>query len=322
MSAGSTELPKTMWQKTKMLWHPFQNYKEGADGSWQVDVSPEALRCVFYIEFVSFAILGIILSLANSSWNGFDLFDNPIVETFGNANLCVFFDDPPFSYIGAALWCPLTCTITFYLYIDLCRVYAHKVSEDDQFTKITPTFYAWYRAISIFVGVANFYWVEVFAVQPEQHLSLHWTPFGVWMWAMYIMGLQHYVYMWAIGLIDKKHKILGRTYMVFFGIWTLIKFALDLINVAGGNLGQYTEMVVLAYIADFMFDFSLVGLPPLIYLLFVEDMDLVRLSFNVAPPKKDDEKGKEEERGPDVVVDNKSEETQLAENIALNENEE
>ena len=113
------------------------------------------------MEFISFAILGIIITFANSSWNGFELLDNPIVNTFGNANLCVFFDDPPFSYIGAALWCPLTCTMSCYLYIDLCRVYARMKSKDPECCNITPRFYWWYRAVSIFVGIANFYWVEV-----------------------------------------------------------------------------------------------------------------------------------------------------------------
>merc|ERR1712224_310478 len=57
---------------------------------------------------------------------------------------------------------------------------------------------------------------------------------------------------------------------------------LDLINVDGGNLARYEGIVVLAYVSDFLFDFSLVGFPPLIYLLFVKDLDVVRLSFKAA----------------------------------------
>jgi len=279
----------TKWQKIKFLLNPFKNYKlDETDGSWQVDVSPEALRCLFYAEFISFAILGTIISLANSSWNGFDLFDNPIVSTFGNANLCVMFDDPPFSYIAGALWCPMVCTVVFYLYIDLCRVYANKVSEHPQYNEIGDNFYRGYRAVTIFIGLANFYWVEVFAVQPTQNLNLHWSPFAIWMWAMFCMGIQHYVYMLKIGLMEGSDKYWwGIAYLVFFGIWTLIKFSLDLINIStGGDLAQFEGFVVLAYVSDFLFDFSLVGLPPLIYLLFVDELDLVRLTFTAAAPPK------------------------------------
>lgn len=101
------------------------------------------------------------------------------------------------------------------------------------------------------------------------------------MWAMYGMGVQHYIYMWKIGVVRGEKRYWGYAYMVFFGIWTFIKFALDLINVCGGDLGRFDGIVALAYIADFMFDFSLVGCPPFIYLLFIDELDVVRLSVTV-----------------------------------------
>jgi len=294
------------FQKMRYLMRPILSYQEYSDGSWSVEVLPEALRCLFYAEFVAFALIGIIVTFANQSWNGFDLFDNLIVDTFGNANLCIFFDDPPFSYFGAALWTPCTITAILYLYVDLCRVHNHMKASQPQFKEIGPHFYWWYRAVSIFIAVAMCYFVQVFATQPEQDLKLHWTPFGVWMWAMFVMGIQHYVYMLKIGLMSPEADKYwwGIAYLVFFGIWTLIKFSMDIINVYGdGDLGRWTGFVVLAYVTDFLFNFCLVGLPPMIYLLFIDHLDVVR--FRGDGFKQQEADGVEiEEEEPEVILAN------------------
>ena len=61
----------------------------------QIDIYPEAFRMWFYFGFIIFVAIAMSVSLIFSS--ELDIHDNPILNRFGNNNVCIFYDLSPFS---------------------------------------------------------------------------------------------------------------------------------------------------------------------------------------------------------------------------------
>ena len=134
---------KTVLQRLKILLHPFVFFhKDASSGTFSITVVPESLRTYFYIEFWLFCFIGMIVSKLFSKT--FNDEQNPIKDRFGNNNICIYFDEPPFSYFGAALFIPIILTGVLYLFVDIVRVYFNMLNPNIR--KLTKRFllYHWH----------------------------------------------------------------------------------------------------------------------------------------------------------------------------------
>ena len=275
---------KTICERITILLKPFIDYRnDDASGEFSITVVPESLRTYFYIEFWIFCFIGIITTHSASSWNGFSRTSNPILDTFGNNNICIYFDNPPFSYFGAALFVPIILTGVLYLFVDLNRVYFSM--KNPKYPNITPLFYKLYKYTTIFITFSMAFFIQVFATQPTQNMAIHWIPFGILQWAMWLMGIQHYLYFLKMDIIrrDSKNYWCGIVYLIAMGITVVIKFSMDLANLGGAKLwepqDQYGWVKDLASINDAAFMFTVTICPFFIYLIFVDNLDHVRFAI-------------------------------------------
>ena len=266
-----------------------------SEESWTVTVDPEKLRVLFLVEFWSFMTLGFILTVAFSSHNHFNYYKNPIRDMFGNTNPCVFFDDPPFTYFGAALWLILLSTMWLYLFVDLKRVYSHKQAKQRVGEPTYGTcFYCVYTGVSIFIALSFAYFVEVFAIQPEQDMEVHWTPFSFLMWSLFFISLQHFTYMMKTGRgLKPSMKWPGGAYVAIVFTTVFIKFALDLTNVTGVKLWTKAGLhwtKTLSVVNDQVFMFWVMFFPIVIYSCFVELDQLDKVKFTIETTSADAKK--------------------------------
>jgi len=271
-------------------WNPFEC--SVSEDTWVLCVDPEKLRVIFYFEFWAFMALGMILTVSFSELdlNHFDYHHNPITAMFGNPNPCVFFDDPPFSYFGAALWFVLLGTMWLYLFVDLKRVYTHK--RDREAAGHSVWFYRIYTAVSIFIALSFAYFVEVFAIQPSQDVVVHWVPFTFLMWSLFLLCVQHFTYMITTKQgLKPSQKWPGIAYVALVFTTVFIKFTLDLINATGAQLWRQPGLGWTKYLAvvnDQIFMVWVMGFPILIYRCFVDSTRLDKVKFTIATVKNTD----------------------------------
>eukprot|EP01084_Bolivina_argentea_P242052 406169_1 len=261
-------------ERIKLLFTPFIDY-ESNDDTWTVTIVPESLRAYFYVEFWIFSLIGVILTKGFST--EFNPDDNIILNTFGNNNICVYYDDPPFSYIAAALFTPILLTGAVYIFVDINRVYF--CMKDPSQPQITPRVYSYYKGTSIFIVVSFCYFVQVF-------VYVHWFPFGVLQWALFLLGIQHYIFMLKTKVISKdtNNYWIGIVYLVSMGIVVLCKFFLDLVNLFGGELwvhwGEWVK--TFAHAIDILFMIIITICPIFIYFVFVTELDHVKFVIDDA----------------------------------------
>merc|ERR1711933_470037 len=93
--------------------------------------------------------------------------DNMIVHRYGGNSICVFIDDPPYSYIAGALWVP--CAVLFCCYALLKHLRVHLFHMHNSKPRL---YYAsrWLCAIECF-GYCMF--AQSFATQPTQNEFIH-----------------------------------------------------------------------------------------------------------------------------------------------------
>ena len=104
----------------------FLEEKAGNDDNQTIIlVRPEAFRILFYCGFFIMLGTGVIVSFlgADQKWNKFKVDDNPIKRRFGANNICIFFDDPPFTYFSASFWVVLLILVLCYQVTDFLRVH-------------------------------------------------------------------------------------------------------------------------------------------------------------------------------------------------------
>lgn len=214
------------WKVT--LW-PILRHKviHSKDGGFkrEVVIIPEAFRMWFYIGFMIFLIIAVSVSLI---WSELDTDDNPILNRFGNNNLCIYFDYPPFSTFAITLWLPQVFTLLAWEWFDHARVYG-----DYKAQKISSKSYYAYTACTIFESLANCFFAQALATSPMENMYMHVTPWIMFVFALWTIAFKRILYMrnrdWMkTGRCDHS-KILS-FYIVLLAIAAIIKNGLNMAN--------------------------------------------------------------------------------------------
>ena len=220
------------WFKLKMYVTPIIASETKIDhetGQVSVTIVPEACRVLFYLLFVLFLLIGITLTEwgAEEGWNDYDPDDNIMLNTFGYPNVCVYFDDPPFSYIAAATFMPVLIVVLIYIICDLMRVYFNEY-ENGKPNK----FFIYYACLVGYFTLTVLCFVQVFATQPTQDIVVHHLPFMQLQIGLWVLGFEHFIYYIKIGLItkDSQYYWLGIVYMCIMGFTVIGTILLDVPN--------------------------------------------------------------------------------------------
>ena len=127
--------------RMKMLFCPIRRWetvrKECGDAETHFEIYPEAFRMIAHVYFWFFFGTAAIVTYV---WSDVDFNDNIIIDTFGQNNICITVDDPPFSYFGSTLYFPATTLMLLFQFFDYIRVHDHYRDGDDRYPISTPFF--------------------------------------------------------------------------------------------------------------------------------------------------------------------------------------
>lgn len=274
-------------------------------------IRPESFRIIFFIGFVVLLMLGQLISTYLS--DVFKKTDNPIVERFGLANICIYFDDVPFTYFGPFLWIFLLINVICYELSDFFRIY-------DAFKDgaISFRFYKIYRFFTIYEIVASMVFVQCFAVTPneskwEQYgydwvvkegksmpgdLYWHTIPFEVLIYAFWTMVAKKYAYYVIAkrgenGERDHSHvrkdpfpwyyKIAGGIYLIVFAVTTILYSLYIWLNLFGMYTWKIDGMNWTRHAAGHvqtLFAICTFGCPIIIFYITEKNLRIITIVIN------------------------------------------
>jgi len=135
---------------------------------------PDFLRSVFWGLFLTLLIIGKILT---DTLSDVDYDNNPIKDTFGTNNPCLWLDYPPSTYITPSLW---VIASNIYLLYCLFRWYRTTVAyRDKSFNNVGKWEYRLYT-VSIWVEAATvIFFSTVFSIGPEEDIVMHTLPYSI-----------------------------------------------------------------------------------------------------------------------------------------------
>lgn len=282
-------------QSTKVAHCPIDRYTliydSNHDAHLEVVLVPEAFRMWFYYGWWIFLFFSAIVSLLWAT--DMNLTDNMFLDRFNGNNPCIFFDYPPFSYMGAILWMPQIFNLVTYEILDLFRVYDNYYDNMGQ-QIILLSFCRCYTACTIFECLSFIAFVQTLATSPEENLAVHSIPFFVMTVAFWTMAFKKFLYLKETGKLDNavsngkrctNLKVIGGWIYVIAMLLALIgKFSTVLPNWGGARLWErwYWTSYVQRYCTYSWFILTLL-VPILIYWIITENLDKVKFVINRVP---------------------------------------
>ena len=104
--------------------------RNGQEKSIKILLVVENFRLGFYLTFLGTVILGAILTITS----GPEDYDALLIEVFGVASICMFFDNPPSTYVLPNLWVIALLFIEAYILVSIFRVWMAKEENKVNFT--------------------------------------------------------------------------------------------------------------------------------------------------------------------------------------------
>ena len=201
-------------------------------------VRPEAFRIIFYCGFFIMLGIGVVLSYvgAELGWNDFSTEDNPIIRRFGANNICIYFDDPPFTYFSAAIWVVLLVNIFLYQVTDFFRT--HDVYCDGQ---IGTKFYLYYKTTTIIETLIFIYFTQSLAVKPDESMIIHTMPYVFLIYAFFLIAIKRFIYFKITGITDHYSfpmRVLGGVYIALLLLSAIGKSFIILPNLYGAHMWE------------------------------------------------------------------------------------
>ena len=96
--------------------------RKGQEISIKILLVVENFRLGFYLTFLVTVILGAILTITS----GPEDYDALLIEVFGVASICMYFDSPPSTYVLPSLWAISLLFIEAYILVSIFRVWVAK----------------------------------------------------------------------------------------------------------------------------------------------------------------------------------------------------
>ena len=246
----------------------------------QIVIAPEAFRMWFYFGFIIYTMIAISVSL---TWSELKLDDNPILNRFGNNNLCIFFDFPPFSHFATTLWLPQVFTLLAWEWFDHGRVYGDYLAKS-----ISSGIYYAYTALTIFESLAICFFAQITATSPFENMYLHSMPWVIVTFALWTIAFKRFLYFEKEHVFNKdggRWLYLGWIYIVLLAITVIIKNSCNIPNLFEAYLWKRDGLewtANLSALNDRVFLVLVLVCPMVIYFTFSEDMPTVKLAHYIA----------------------------------------
>jgi len=246
-------------------------YKKCGDAETHCELHPEAFRMLFYIYFIWFVICGYIVTM---TWSDFDPEDNPILNRFGINNVCVLFDDPPFSLFASTLWFPAQILLLSFELFDYIRVRDHYLDGDDRYP-VSKGFFVYYTISTAIESLSVVCFGQVFATSPTEHIYMHTWPFTMLLITLWLMVLKRFLYLMKIRVLPWY----GFLYVFLLAISTAIMLSLQIPNLYGAKLWETHPWT--NYLAKYNpWELLSIGGPLVIYAVIGKKLDTVVLTLS------------------------------------------
>ena len=236
------------------------------DYETKVLVRPEAFRMLFYLLWFFYMASGILVSTYLS--DTFDENDNLVRDFFGANNLCIYFDDKPFTYISVALWIPLMICLLLFEFFDAIRIYDSHLDGDHD----GKCFHIFYVSVTIYECISIIAFVQIFAVTPYENIYVHTLPYILLIFALWTLALKRYLYFRKSNNIiwqSRTNRIGGAIYLITLLLSAIYKTFIGIIpNLFGAKLWQrdgWEWYPIVSLINERLYTFCVIACPLIIY---------------------------------------------------------
>ena len=262
----------------KMLFCPIRGWntvrKSNGDAETHFEIYPEAFRMLLYVYIVYFFGLGTITSIL---FAGIDFDDNPIINRFGENNICIMFDDPPFSLFGSTLWYPATILWLSFELFDYIRVYDHYIDDDEQYP-ITKGFWLYYTTSTVLESLCVIFFPQVFATSPVEHMYLHTWPYMGLMFSLWLLVLKRFLYLKYVNCLRSKWHYI---WVIGCTISTIINYGILIPNLYHARLWEsYPWTSPLIAINNRLYIILHLFAPMMVYGYLGQELETVTLTLN------------------------------------------
>lgn len=232
----------------------------------------------FYFGLLIYTMIAIIVTL---TWTDLDFNDNPVINRFGNNNICIFFDLAPFSDFGAALWLPQVFTLLAWEWLDHGRVYGDYLAN-----KISCKIYCSYTAVTIFESLAICFFTQITATTPFENIYLHTIPWITLTFALWTIAFKRFLYFEKFqfhrnGVLNPQiMSCLGWLYIVLMLITVIIKNSCNIPNLFEAYLWKRDGLewtATLSSVNDKVYVVLVLFCPMAFYFVFAKDLPSVKM---------------------------------------------
>lgn len=281
-----TEYPRTnigCFERVRRIFVPIHVSKtvyKDEDGETHIIISPESLLILFYLYFWTFLALAFFITI---TYSDIDYEDNPIINTYGRNNLCLYFDYKPFNYIGVTGFIPCMLIILSYEILDNFRVYDSFVDKN-----ISRKFYVFYRYCTIFEIISFIFVCQVFATTPFESIYMHSIPYFMFILALWSLAFKRFLYLNKTNYFKNYYKFswlyyLGVIYVIVLLINVMVIISIGLPDLFGARIHKNKNFQWTADLLDINGEIHLVTcnvIPVFTNFLIAKDMDVIKLTVN------------------------------------------
>ena len=273
----------TCCDRLRFMLKPIQSftttYNEG-DGQTNIVIIPEAFRMWFYFGFLSLTALAYIVG---NKWGGVDVNDNPILNNFGSNNMCIYYDNAPFSLFSTTLYVPIAFSALLYVFLDYYRVYDSYIDKE-----ISKGFWIFYSSFTFYEVIAFILSIQFTATTPYESLYIHTIPYVMLCYAFFTVAFKKFLYMYQCGIFHdgSYHKCwyyLAWVYMILLGLTIGLKSLYIMPNLFGARSWEQPgwEWTPDAYkYIRISFIINCLLLPMFIYFIFTKDLKTITITIN------------------------------------------
>ena len=252
------------------------------DAISHVIIRPEAFLVWFYFLFWMFSICAISVSLL---FGDIDYDDNPLINTFGANNICIYYDFAPFSYFGTTLWVFVLLPLLLYEILDLFRIYDSFMDK-----QVSKMFYNIYTIATIFEIVSSIVFIQITATSPVENIWFHVTPYIIWGYALFSLALKRFVFYYKLHFFQNHFpkcemffKFLGFVH-VFILLETAVYRTLILVpNMLGAKIWTIDGLGWTNTASDIngtLFLFTALFIPVVIFFGFAPHLEPIKIIIN------------------------------------------
>ena len=285
--SSTDEQELTFRDRLHLVVRPIQSietrYVEG-DGQTHIIIAPEPFRILFYFGFFIFAGIAMFVS---TKWGGVNTENNPIKNTFGANNTCIYFDNAPFSLFSATLWMPVILCWLVYTILDYYRAYDSYIDKE-----ITKSFWNMYSGFTYYEIFSIIFSIQFTATTPFENLYLHTIPYLTMTYAFFTLSLKKFLYFAKTGMFDGVSKAwyyVGWCYVVSLLVSVMFKAFLIPPNLFGARMWEKPGLEwtqPFGAVHDKIHFVLVMVCPVLIYLIFTKDCRTIDIVINRAKVKK------------------------------------